>query len=715
MNNGEVGHTRWWLQPRQRLLDSAERVRRDVAAGRDLDPDVLGDAIYLFVRENDEPSLTQVYLDMEERYGQGDPRALVFDAALGTAWRTLHALRVPLSADQVDQRRICFACTAANRPAAVQAEDDDVLWRTLWRRVDAVLEYTGRLCERLAPLDDDDDSVQDDECVMLAVLSGLAVRAVKKQLSATHAEVPWEEMETVLAAFVEASTTLDDAVAAAVATPGRVQRHLACFRDSVSAVVAEYRGQTSAVMKDLARCPDCSRADAKAALRSAAESTDPAVDLHQVAAVLADYWSLLDIREALQVAVDALRLGDYDRESWGFMAAHRAAFVVLSRMTDSWTAPHLSASYIHLIELLAPPGTVQRLEDIRGDMRATAYVDRAALAADLTRTLEAVAKLCRLAELEVTALRAREVAAQPSHRDAKKARLSNGEQRASCVRDILAQLVVAGAAAAAAGELEPDDLEGKVVTEYLAETLGRDPACGTRRSGGKLLTRSNSFSPRYVYECAMDAIQRLPLDDSALSRYAAEGSVEAVAAYWQSQDPRPAAAIADLFVPNLYGRRLLDYLQAADRLLDRCFAPRAEVQVLVVFLRVGTEFMDVERGTQPPPRSWPEADAENERLLELARRKDAMFRCARRGDLAGVRRALEGGVDAASRDCQGRSLLQAAAAAGQDAVVRGLLALEGLDLRPAAGAAADSEAPGHRLVSKSQTKHFEEHILKFHS
>lgn len=677
--------SQWWHQLRRPFADSVALLRQDLTAGRDPEPAVVRDALYHFMREDDENSVQQVYIAMVEQHGQGPNKRLTFDATAGAVWRSLQALRVPVSAAVADQARLSFACstywlnTQPGLRRAAPAEGCEARWGTLWRRVDDVLDYTGRLRDRLAELDGRE---ADDEFVVLAVLSGLAIRAAKVHLRVTYADVLWEEMETVLAAFVEA-TTKREAVAAAVVTPERLLRHLTAFRDAVVGAASQYRGQTPGVMNVLAQWPAGCRWAVRSA-RARATPDDPAVDLHRCATVLADHWSLQDIREALQVAVDALRLDDDDRGEWGFLSVHRAATVVLSRMADTWASPHLSTSYIRLVELLAAPGVMQRLRDILKDVTVVAHTDWVGL----QRTLEAVGGLCRLAELEVAAVRDMEADAQPCHSQAKRARLSTSEERANCARELLAQLSSDGRLPADAAAGDP---EGRVVDDYLLAAL---PCDAPSRCGDRTLARSDGLSvaphrppPRYVFECALEVIRQLPMDDGVLARYAAESAISTVASFWNDQDSRPSPPVADLFVPVLYGRRLVDYLGGVDRFLDRCYAPSDELQVLAALLRVEFDSVDLERGAQPPPRCAAEAAAEGERLLELVRRKGAMFECARRGDLLGLRAAVEQGVDVASRDCRGRSLLQAAAEAGQEAVVCWLrrLGAEALDPRVAAG------------------------------
>ncbi|XP_034240391.1 uncharacterized protein LOC117644852 [Thrips palmi] len=746
----------WWDKLRRPYLKNLETVLIDVQAGRDVRERDLRRALFLLLRDHrfvpGMPILTGL---------TSDESVAKLEQSLCEASSAVAALRLPRRVDGKIETSTLFLLfyrgMVANLKAA-EAGRSSVPFDP-WAWLELLQQYAARLEEKLDHLLETcnagprrggrhPEQGVDDECLILATLSALALRAVKTSFRSTYVQIPWEEVEFVLVSFIEAHTVYES-WAFVFATVSTVLRYLRDFRAHLAVLKTQHSGRK---MAKLSRAPTVSRPAFLAGLNASDDEGDRRkAAMFRDCAVVRDYESLKTIKEALGVAMGALGMTEADYRQRGCLAFHRALFVVGERMKNSWESPNLSARYGKLIETMASENLVATMTRIRNGLAhpagaaessaavklATKEVKRR-MATDLLNIWETVGALLHDAEWDL--LKGFWEYSAP-HCDLIRALTCTLKYKARGINPIQAELsrlldaISRRNPTVAKTVFQPfkeskehskglnrqrflHGLGGRTLLSSLltSHTSGgkqaelcklistvpfsEDVAKFARlwrlsQSGEEIATFQSSLADGAAKKpssedvaLAMAAIQALPDQHDMVARYTLEGAVRILASAWhESQERRQP--LATLFAPCLFGRHLRNYLNHGDKFLQVCFDPDSEIKGIWIMLTSEvddrTPTLEALRGAQPRPVPLDEAKSEHDRLLRLVQLKCGMFQCARAGDVAGVARAAEGGADLASRDAQGRTLLHAAAAAGQVAVVRWLLAVGPQAVQPRAG------------------------------
>ncbi|XP_052122838.1 uncharacterized protein LOC113201908 isoform X2 [Frankliniella occidentalis] len=638
--------------------------------------------------------------------------------ALDEAWRTACALNLPLSEDMklcvvgsltLLRYRLSRTDPASDAPPAADAL---VRWHELWGRVDLLLEYSRRLQDELERLQGHDRAPGSaDKSVVLARMCALAVHNVKGSFLSTYKDVPWEEMEYLLVMFIEART-VPVTLAHVVATTLSTAAHLRCFRGRVEKYVLVHRAEPDpeAAMKRLKKEPRKERAALFGGVVDSALA-----ELRKNFALLRDWHSLEEINKTLSVTCEALRLEDDTWSAWGWLALRWGLFVVGERVKYSWTSPNLSPSWAVLVEAIAPGGVLEVMSAIRddqehGESESNAKTlalpkktesERKDLAEELQKLTRAARAALEAAEGEVewtddSDWEGRDrVTVAKAKADKEDRKDLIGEELLKILRPAKhkARLSFEKISALVHGQIKShlkrrfnlSSISLSFALEHIPEAAPRvsrlllyKSAEHTESFQAELrdVTPSVSSPPFGTLGDAITALAAAP--EGPLTTFAINGALRELASRWHERD-KVTPTTVPLFSPALFGRQLRNYLNH----LDEVFRSPFELNALYNLLRV--KWTPLEHGARPRPRDPRWSRAENERLLRLVELKSDMFRCAREGYLFWLERLVEDGADVSARDCQGRTLLHAAAQGGQAHVVQWLLGLGAEAVDPLAG------------------------------
>ncbi|KAE8737179.1 hypothetical protein FOCC_FOCC017360 [Frankliniella occidentalis] len=607
-------------------------------------------------------------------------------------------------------------------------------WDALWGLVDRLLdEYLPRLLELLGR-----DGEEEDEVVELATLSALAIRELKGHFYRSYGEVPWEEVEYLLAMFVEARTVYTT-LTFLVTQADKMRVHLEFFMEKVRVMKTTYkiRPDREAAVKEMKRAHG-----ERAAVTAKAAVDQRLKTILEDFTLLRDWYSLDEVVKALEAAIEALRLPSQIWEEWGWLALRRGLFVAGEKMKNSWTSPNLSSRYVKLLELTAPEGILKLLcswiRDVQEHSAAGTNAEaltmsdldseqrRKWLEEELGRVLHTVSAMLTEAETELlrkgmnldnvpqtdrvaNSLRNKSVTSDATliyEEVIKILKAANQGKRDEKLHKLISEL----------GDLQPREnviiaiqcnynksphlspltaLTAKVYSAVLLhcpqdvprirQLLDWKSVEGLSNFQAKLNESScigggSGEASRHAIERALSALEAIERDSNhvrPVRHYAVEGGLQALASRWYKDDQAPPLLVAH--EPALFGRQLRNHLNHKDLAMTVFFPTVEECRSLWGLLLSSRSLVADRRGVAHRVQEPAAAAAVNAEVLRLARLKDEMFRGARRGGLAEVQRAAGLGVDLSSRDCRGRTLLHAAAEAGQARLVDWLLKTEALD------------------------------------
>ncbi|KAE8747722.1 hypothetical protein FOCC_FOCC005545, partial [Frankliniella occidentalis] len=606
---------------------------------------------------------------------------------------------------------------------ALQYSSRPLAWKALWSLVDQLLDDAGKLLILL-----ERNPEEADETVMLAMRSALAIRALKGYFRRSYDEqVPWEEIEYLLALFVEAQTRYST-LAFLVTGTDRITTHLKFFLEKVDELRKKYhdRPDCEDAMKEMKQ-PIGERSQVRAQVdvdqRMAAITED--------FVLLRDWHSLGELVDALKTAIDALQLSETDWKEWGWLALQRSLFLAGEKMKNTSGSPNLSSHYVQFVELAVAEGIRKVLcngirdtqEHSPSGTNADALTmsvleskeERQRLVEDLKRVLKTVSTMLLEAEYELEKKRRNYLDAWQTMRvkaSQRKAKADAGdlvysevesilewENKTKNVSDITKLIDELRTMASNRRYIEvipslKKDLisrESKHFNEILYAAVAKHCPQHIQRILQLLEWRcaqslriyqddlnkafstgvgdSGTASSRAVGR-AVSALKAIEDCEQSVKCYAVEGGLQALASRWHKDDHTPP--LLELYSPSLFGRNLRNHLNHDDLAVRLCFPTSMELSSLWTLVKDGG--VSVSGGAEPRRTSIEPTD-ENTALLRLVQLKGDLFRGAREGDLVKVQHAVELGVDISSRDCQGRTLLHAAAEAGQAHVVDWLLRL----------------------------------------
>ncbi|KAE8737648.1 hypothetical protein FOCC_FOCC016885 [Frankliniella occidentalis] len=653
------------------------------------------------LRDQDGQTVIEISDQFTKLQDKGEGR--LFEDRLAQAWSTVKAMLVPLDSDFVAsvrstqvQTRYCLS----NLNPPDSAPETDVLqnWEDLMRQLDLVLDYAQRLEEKLTREE------VDDECVTLAVLTALAVRAVKTDLLRTSKEVPWEFWEYYLVSFVK-TQTMYGSWAFVVFSAESTLSHLNTFRWNVNELASSlrsYSGDKAAKFKELSAEPAI---DFRTHANEILQSSGKLSSLYRDCQVLRDVQSLSYIWGALTVAAASLKLSDSEWKEWGLMSLCSELSQADRRMQYSWGSANLSVRHAEAIQLFA--AYLDEKEDTSAGLRSKEV--REILRNKLLMLRAVVLELWAMAEADLVERYWKPESKQPT--DLARA-LAVYELRPKLqvhpmcefyMRSLLVK-PLPDYNAVVVGEIQTYLTNIDALTRARLIAFGSPTSkamgavlrdfCGDLLSSTLLKTSNSPLSSVCAAELEQAGLDGTPPSQDMVDRSVAalramapaqdagrdaavRGLLLVLATHWHEHDT--ASPTLDLFSPILFGKQLQSYLsRGGDELLEACFSPGKELDALHAVLRE-EGLVNLRRGAQPRARSLQEARAEAERVLGLMRVKDEAFRCAHSGDLSQLRAAVEAGADALSRDCRGRTLLHAAADAGRVEVVDWLLSPGGVD------------------------------------
>ncbi|XP_026275707.1 uncharacterized protein LOC113204667 [Frankliniella occidentalis] len=589
-------------------------------------------------------------------------------------------------------------------------------WEALWGLVDRLLdEYLPSLIDLLRP-----NGEEEDEAVELATLSVLGIRELKGHFHRST----WEEVEYLLVLFVEARTVYKT-LAFLVASADRIRVHLEFFLEMVKGL----------------RTTCSSLQDRKKALKEMKKApTVPDQRLDKDFALLRDWHSLDEAVQALEAAIAALQLPSKSWKEWGWLALRRGLFLAGEKMKNTWSSPNLSVRYTKLLELTAPEGILKLLcrgiRDVQEHPRVPGSNAEALTMSDLDseqrrkwleeelgRVLHTVSAMLTEAESDLLAkkgknlniaqrwrvnssLRSKYVTPDTNvvYREVKKHleaanRGKNDKELEKIIKelgDLLCQKNTIDVFPNKLHELvlltENNHKIYQAVVQHCPQVFSRirqlldwKGAEGLSKFQADLNESSCIGSgpgeaSRHAIERALSALEAIRRDskhEGPVRPYAIEGGLQALASRWYKDDQAPPLLVAH--EPALFGRQLRNYLNHQDLAMKLFFPSHRECSSLWTLLFVRRSLVADRPGVTHRVRELAAAAPLNAEVLDLARFKDAMFRGARRGDLAEVQRAAGFGVDISSRDCRGRTLLHAAAEDGQASLVDWLLKTKAVD------------------------------------
>ncbi|XP_026289615.1 uncharacterized protein LOC113214461 [Frankliniella occidentalis] len=689
-------------------------------------PEELSGALLEAMRTNNVKQLQEVLSKVKDYQ--------LLEDSLTAAWCKARAQGLPLSKD-MEQCAVYYMVLLRYELSPRSRRKDKprpLGWDALWGLVGLVDQLRADV-RRLLDLLKLEEA---DEAVTLAMRSALAIRAVKGFFYRSYGEVPWEEIEYLLALFIEARTVYRT-LAFLVASKDRITAHLEFFLEKVEELRTKHTGRsdTNAAMKEMMKAPKGKRAEKTTSKAVGKQMADILEDF----ALLRDWQSLKVIVEALEAAIAALQLPGEDWKNWGWLGFQRGLFLAGEKMKNSWTSPNLSSRYVKLVEVVAAEGIRKVLcngiRDVQehsapgsnADELTMSVLDtdeeRTHLKEELGRLLHSIKTMLQEAELEVTQKRmdppeiihnrlTERVVASIGNADMTSDRNwvygevkrlledvnkgKNNSELEALIRDLnhsLHRKLVTFNRFSNTLTRSIKDRMYNVVTRHCPQHIQRIHQLLEWRSAQGLSIfqddLNNKSSNAGGGSCgsssrACSALEAIPSgreDNESLIRHAVEGGLQALASRWHRDDHAPP--LLDLHAPALFGRQLRNHLNHRDLIVRLCSPTTRELSSLWSLLLY--KAIDVERGAEPRLRDPTESAAENAEVLRLARLKDAMFRGAREGDLDELQRAAGLGVDISrrdclgvdisSRDCRGRTLLHAAAEAGQARVVDWLLQL----------------------------------------
>ncbi|KAE8752362.1 hypothetical protein FOCC_FOCC000834 [Frankliniella occidentalis] len=682
---------------------------------RETAPARLTRALLLAMRRGNVEHLTDVLVAADERLG-----GRAAEDCLGEAWRTFCALNLPTGNTGLDLAVVADMVMLRYGESPGEATRDDTplatstqaRWHELWGRVDLLLDYLRRLEDELERLQRRDRAPGSaDLGVMLARMCALALHGVKGSFAATYTDVPWEEMEYLLVMFIEARTvnaTWADRVATARSTPA----HLRCFRERLEKYVLVHRAEPDPeeAMRRLERAPREERADLLVAV------VDSALDeLLRDFARLRDWHSLKEISETLRVAGEqALDLEDDAWAAWGWLVVLWGLFVVGERVKYSWLSPNLSPRWARLVEAMVPGGvlaTMAAIRDCQGlgkegsNAEALALPEmkgpeRKRMAGELEKLSNAARAALLEAESEVDCGESSdyfEMMRAAKVRSGRAKHLISTEvirilrKKENAAEDHFNEILSCSNLLQNIDDRDPSHLKllfGRFVSltwhfalHHLTVDIPRVCSLLFHRTSKhtesfqaqlcEIVPQPGSSSPDTIVK-ALKVMRTIPVK-GPLTPYACalHGAVRELASRWHEHDPVvPTTHVP--FSPTLFGRELRDYLNHLDEVFGSVFRPSFELLGVNNLMLNGPPLLN---GARPRLRDLRWSRAENERLLRLLELKSDMFRCAREGDLVWLQRLVVDGADVGVRDCQGRTLLHAAAHGGQVHVVEWLLGL----------------------------------------
>ncbi|KAK3913420.1 Ankyrin-2 [Frankliniella fusca] len=658
------------------------------------------------------------------RLKSGLPDRLVEDS-MTAAWRRALAQGLPLS-EKVREYAVALMVLLRYKLSRQKKNKSKRLsWTALRGLVDRLQADAERLRELLKR-----NAEEADETVELARRTALGIRAVKRYFYCSYGEVPWEEVEFLVALFVEAQTKYHT-LAFLVGNAKTVGTHLEYFLEKLKMLRQKYANMPDSddKLKEMMTLPVGERGEKMTRL----VKTD-----QRLASVVEDFSSCRDCRslketaEALSAAIGALGLSDRDWEQWGWLALRRGLFMAGEKMKYSWTSPNLSGRYTRLVELMAPEGVLKVLRSGIRDTQAhgddgtnaaemtmsvlNTAEERQRLGAELGRVLGTILALQREAEEDlVTKMRGRtEIGFEEESRIMSAVLFGDVNDSIDyLVYEKVIELLEKLSGRSYDGEFE--DLKRNLklkshsripsilnnVETKISINISQNDAINSFalkhcpqhyllilrllewKSSEALSSYKDDLETKVdsapqptssALDRAMSALKLIPVNaDSIIRRYAVEGGLQALASRWHKDDHAPP--LLGHFAPAMFGRQLRDFLNHRDSIIEICSRPTAAslptvtIELLVLWGHLRDGGLSGEDGAEPRAQD----DGSADEVLRLVQLKDDMFRGARLGDLSGLQRAAEGGVDISSRDCRGRTLLHAAAEAGRLAVVNWLL------------------------------------------
>ncbi|KAK3913419.1 Ankyrin-1 [Frankliniella fusca] len=664
------------------------------------------------------------------RLKSGLPDRLVEDS-MTAAWRRALAQGLQLSEEVLGAAVALMVLLRYKLSRQKKNKSKRLSWTALRGLVDRLQADAERLRELLKR-----NAEEADETVELARRTALGIRAVKRYFYCSYGEVPWEEVEFLVALFVEAKTRYHT-LAFLVGNAKTVGTHLEYFLEKLQKLRTWLRDKypnmpdSDDKMKKMMTLPGGERGEKMTRL----VKTD-----QRLASVVEDFSSCRDSRslqetaEAMSAAIDALGLSDRHWEQWGWLALRRGLFMAGEKMKYSWTSPNLSGRYTRLVELMAPEGALKVLRSGIRDTQAhgddgtnaaeltmsvlNTAEERQRLGAELGRVLRTIAALQREAEGDlVTKMRGRtEIGLKDESRIMSAVLFGDvGHSIDYLVYEKVIELLEK--LSGRSNDEEFEDLKRNLKQEshsqipYILNNVETKISINISQND-TIYSFALKHCPQYLFlikrllewkssealssykddletkvdsppqptssalDRAISALKLIPVNsDILIVQYAVEGGSQALASRWHKDDHAPP--LLGHFAPAMFGRQLRDFLNHRDSIIEICSRPTAaspptvvtELSVLGNLLRDGG--LSGEHGAEPRAQD----DGSADEVLRLVQLKDDMFRGARLGDLSGLQRAAEGGVDISSRDCRGRTLLHAAAEAGRLAVVDWLLQL----------------------------------------
>ncbi|KAK3913418.1 Ankyrin-1 [Frankliniella fusca] len=651
--------------------------------------------------------------------------------SMTAAWRRALAQGLPLSEEVREDAVVLMVHLRYKLSRQKKNRSKRLSWTALWRLVDRLQADSERLLELLKR-----NAEEADETVELARRTALGIRAVKRYFYCSYGEVPWEEVEFLVALFVEAQTRYLT-LAFIVGNAKIVGTHLEYFLEKLQKLRTWLRDKypnmpdSDDKMKKMMTLPGGERGEKMTRLVN--------TDL-RLASVVEDFSSCRDSRslqetaEALSAAIDALGLSDRDWEQWGWLALRRGLFMAGEKMKNSWTSPNLSGRYTRLVELMAPEGALKVLRSGIRDTQAhgddgtnaaeltmsglSTAEERQRLGAELGRVLRTVVALQREAEEDlVTKMRGQtEIGFEEESRIMTAVLFGD-------VNDSIDYLVyekvieLLEKLSGRSYDWEFEDLKRNLklkshsripsilnnVETKISINISQNDAINSFalkhcpqhyllilrllewKSSEALSSYKDDLETKVdsppqptssALDRAMSALKLIPDSaDSIILRYAVDGGLQALASRWHEDDHAPP--LLGHFAPAMFGRQLRDFLNHRDSIIEICSRPTAAspstviTELSALWSRLRDGGLSGEHGAEPRAQD----DGSADEVLRLVQLKDDIFRGARLGDLSGLQRAAEGGVDISSRDCRGRTLLHAAAEAGRLAVVDWLLRL----------------------------------------